>query len=95
MLWQTISATAQALRGTILGVPRKKGPRVLIGGLQEKEASSQHRKHCQSCVLEVVQTSPGRRESQVHLHSHSGHRKDAVRIGSWAFSLLCEFGQVT
>lgn len=43
----------------------------------------------------VCLTIPGRRESQVHLHSHSGHGKDAVRIGSWAFSLLCEFGQVT
>lgn len=99
MLWRTILATAQALHGTILWVPRKKKPRVPIGGLQETEANSQHRKHSRSCVLEIIQagrqTIPGRRASQVHLHSHSGHRKEAVRIGSWAFSLLCEFGQVT
>lgn len=33
----------------------KKGPEFLLEAMQEKETNSQHRKHSQSCVLEIIQ----------------------------------------
>ena len=104
--WKSILATAQnhvwcktlsSQRGKAQGFCRKlcgKGNQLPSQNVFPELCSRDH-PGWEEATLREGRVAPRRRQSQVHSHSQSGHRKDARGFQCWGSSLLCEFRCVT